>query len=194
MTNPEEEPVLDLAGGDIGMSRHLRSALNILAGSGLAPDMEKQLREIAQGNGSLRDLRHSESFLRLSDSVLTQAQEDLREQTPEEKQRLIDEGNATLESYRRRDPDAPEPAPPPAAPVAPPSAASEPPPKPAPAPHHPGALPGSAAAPGPATPGDPAPQPPRNRRQSWRDVVVTPDEPDEDDLYFQERRQRGWLQ
>lgn len=193
MTNPEEEPMLDLAGGDIGMSRHLRSALNILAGSGLGPDMEKQLREIAQGNGSLRDLRHSESFLRLSDSVLAQAQEDLRDQTPEEKQRLIDEGNATLESYRRRDPNAPEPAPPPAAPVAPPSAATEP-PKPAPAPDHPGALPGSAATPGPATSGDPAPQPPRNRRQSWRDVVVTPDEPDEDDLYFQERRQRGWLQ
>ncbi|WP_280507213.1 hypothetical protein [Nocardia flavorosea] len=181
MTNREEEPMLDLAGGHIGMSRHLRSALNILAGSGLAPDMEKQLREIAQGNGSLRDLRHSESFLRLSDSVLAQAQEDLRAQTPDEKKRLIDEGNATLASYRQRDPDVPEP-PPPAAPV--------PPPEPSPAPAPPGALPGSTATTGPAAPGNPAP----DRRQSWRDVVVTPDEPDEDDLYFQERRQRGCLQ
>lgn len=182
MSSPEEEPMLDLAGGDIGMSRHLRSALNILAGSGLAPDMEKQLREIAQGNGSLRDLRHSESFLRLSDSVLAQTQEDLRGRPPEEKQRLIDEGNATLESYRRRDPNTPEPA------------DAVPPPKPSSGPDHLGALPGSTATTGPATTGDPAPQPPRNRRQSWRDVVVTPDEPDEDDLYFQERRQRGWLQ
>ena len=36
MTNPKEEPMLDLARGDIGMSRHLRSALNVLADSGLA--------------------------------------------------------------------------------------------------------------------------------------------------------------
>lgn len=31
-------------------------------------------------------------------------------------------------------------------------------------------------------------------RKPNRDLIVTPDEPDDDDLYFQERRSRGWLE
>ncbi|MEV0106670.1 hypothetical protein AB0H42_10080 [Nocardia sp. NPDC050799] len=31
-------------------------------------------------------------------------------------------------------------------------------------------------------------------RESYRDQVVTPDEPDEDDLYFRDRWKNGWLQ
>lgn len=168
--------MLDLARGDVGMSRHLRNALNILADSGQAKDLEKHFREIAKGNGSLRDLRNNESFLRLSDSVLTQAQEDQAARTPEEKQRLIDEGNATLERYRHEDSDIPAPEPP---------TPTESRTRPAPGPPHNTE---------PTPPRNTTAEPPRTRRQTWRDVVVTPDEPDEDDLYFQQRQQRGWLQ
>ncbi len=31
-------------------------------------------------------------------------------------------------------------------------------------------------------------------RKPNRDLIVTPDEPDDDDLYFRDRRQRGWLE
>ncbi|MFI1463953.1 hypothetical protein [Nocardia carnea] len=191
MTNPREEPMLDLARGDIGMSRHLKSALNVLADSGLAQGMEKQLREIAQGNGSVRDLRHNEAFLRLSDSLLAQAERDQADQDREEQQRLVEEGNAVLDGYRQHDPNPLVPAPHSATPNPPTSAAPTPAPlNPSPGPSHPGPAPGATTENHPATPAPPA----RNRRQSWRDVVVTPDEPDEDDAYFQERRQRGWLQ
>lgn len=169
--NNREEPMLDPA-GDIGVSRVLLQALKALADNTVDKNLENQLREIRNGTGSLRDLESSESFLRLGDSVLEQVRQDQAVQTDEEKQRLVDMGNAILERYRHEDPHvsdheqraAPEPRPapePPAEPVPPHKAAS---------------------------------QPASNPRRSWRDVVVTPDEPDEDDLYFQERRQRGWLQ
>lgn len=38
------------------------------------------------------------------------------------------------------------------------------------------------------------PESARVPKKSWRDIVVTPDEPDGDDLYFQERHRRGWLE
>lgn len=186
MTNPKEEPMLDLARGDIGMSRHLRSALNVLADSGLAQGMEKQLREIAQGKGSVRDLRHNDAFLRLSDSLLAQAKRDQADRDPAEQQQLVEEGKAVLDGYRRDDPRPPVPAPHPAAPSSPAPA----PPNPPAGPSHLGPAAGATTTSQPETPTPPA----SNRRQSWRDVVVTPDEPDEDDAYFQERRQRGWLQ
>lgn len=189
MTNPKEEPILDIARGDIGMSRHLRQALKIIADSGVDKGLEKQLREIANGNGSVRDLQSNESFLRMTDPVIADAQQELATQTPEERQRLAERGNAILEGYRQHDPNIPKP-------TEPPAAARPPAPDPAPNPTsaQTGPVSGPSAATDPAAPGNPASQPPRNRRESWRDVVVTPDEPDEDDLYFQERRQRGWLQ
>ena len=195
MTNPKQEPILDLARGDIGMSRHLRSALNVLAGSGLARGMEKQLREIAQGNGSLRDLRHNEAFLRLSDSLIAQAKRDRDNQAPEEEQQLVDEGHAILEDHRQHDPNPPEPTRPPSTTNPPAFAASSAPPSHpnhSSAPHHLGTPSDATPTSHPATPSNTIPTP--TRRQSWRDVVVTPDEPDEDDVYFQERRRRGWLQ
>lgn len=63
---------------------------------------------------------------------------------------------------------------------------------PDPAPASPPAPSSTSAAPWPApvAPAYPAPAPPATRKPD-RDRVVTPDEPDEDDLYFQ---RRSWLQ
>lgn len=101
-----EEPMLDLAGGDVGMSRHLAKALNIIVGSpGLAPDLKAQMQEILQGKGTIRDLVHSESFARLGDAVIPKALEDFAATSPEEIQRKAELGNAVLESYRNQDPE-----------------------------------------------------------------------------------------
>ncbi|MFI5717921.1 hypothetical protein [Nocardia sp. NPDC051750] len=169
--NKREEPMLDPS-GDIGVSRVLSQALKVLADNTVDKNLEKQLREIRNGTGSLRDLEASESFLRLGDSVLEQVRQDQANRTDEEKQQLVDSGNAILERYRREDPHTADHE----APVAP------------------QAHPALERPVEPVPPHNPAPRPASNPRQSWRDVVVTPDEPDEDDLYFQERRQRGWLQ
>lgn len=109
----------------------------------------------------------------------------------EKQLREIAQGDAVLDGYRQHDPNPSVPTPHSAAPDLPTSAApTSAPLDPSPGPSPPDPAPGATTASYPAIPTPPA----RNRRQSWRDVVVTPDEPDEDDAYFQERRQRGWLQ
>ncbi|WP_405162854.1 hypothetical protein OG203_42405 [Nocardia sp. NBC_01499] len=177
----DNEPMLDLVGNDIGVSRHLSKALKILADSpGIDKDLQKQLREIMNGQGSLRDLARSESFTRLSEAAMSKIAADSASRTPEDMQRLARAGEQILETYRNEVPDpssAPETSPP-----------------------RPGASPTSAVPPD-STPvaaylSDPGV--PRNvipgTRKPDRERIVTPDEPDDDDVYYRDRRQRGWLQ
>ncbi|WP_051027035.1 hypothetical protein [Nocardia higoensis] len=163
-----DEPMLDLAGGDIGMSRHLAKAMKIIADSpGTDPDLKAQLREIMRGQANLRDLMHSDAFARLTDAAIPAALEQTAAMSTEEIERKAALGEAILESYRHQPPET-DPAPDaPKAPVAPRSVSD---PEPAARPVIPGT------------------------RRPNRDRVVTPDEDDEDDLYFRERHQRGWLQ
>ncbi|MFF2086507.1 hypothetical protein ACFVVM_22245 [Nocardia sp. NPDC058176] len=163
----DNEPMLDLAGGDTGMSRHLAKALKILADSDIDKGLQKQFRDIAEGKTSMRELAQSEAFLRLSDAVVPKALADVANTPADERQRWAAAGEAILERYRNEVPDEPAEAP-----------ASEPSPGgPAPAAHiaeEPKVVPGT--------------------RKPNRDRVVTPDEPDDDDLYYQDRRNKGWLQ
>ncbi|WP_433191782.1 hypothetical protein ACQP1G_23870 [Nocardia sp. CA-107356] len=148
------------------------------------PDLQKQLREILNGKGSLRDLAQSESFIRLSDAVLPKVAADLGRRTPEEIQRLAEKGKTILESYRNEEPDA---------------AAG-------PATDQQSVVPRSQPSSALATPSNSAPEPPSGSgpgpahnvipgtRKPDRDRIVMPDEPDDDDLYYEDRRRRGWLE
>ncbi|WP_227998674.1 hypothetical protein [Nocardia australiensis] len=180
----ENEPMLDTVNGDIGMSRHLSKALKILAENpGIDNDLKQQLRDIMNGKGSLRDLAQSESFLRFSDAAMPKIAADMAGKTPEEMRRLAEAGEKILENYRNEVPDTP------------PSAES----------HQNTSTIRAQSIPTPTTPPNPAPDvshgndpgPARNvipgTRKPNRDRVVMPDEPDDDDLYYQDRRQRGWL-
>ncbi|MGW4739595.1 hypothetical protein [Nocardia xishanensis] len=179
-----EEPMLDLVGGDIGMSRHLAKAMNIIVGSaGVDADLKAQIQGILQGKGTLRDLAHSEAFARLGDAVIPQALADFAATSPEEIQRKAELGNAILESYRKQDPETPPPAEP--------SWGSSPDQSPTSAPQSTS----STSAPDVASSGDrPASHVIPGTRKPNRDRIVTPDDLDDDDLYFQDRNQRGWLQ
>lgn len=181
-----EEPMLDLAKGDIGMSRALSKALKILADSGVDKGLEKQMREIASGNGSLRDLMHSEAFMRLSDATVPQALAERAAKTPEELQRLAEQGEAVLEYYRRESgvtpagsgsSDGPDTGTQPSSRENPQAGADA-----------------SVSPPHDASSADQARSGVPSSRRPRREVVFTPDEPDEDDLYFQERHRNGWLQ
>lgn len=167
-----DEPMLDLAGGDVGMSRHLAKAMKIIADSpGIDPDLKAQLREIIRGQGNLRDLMHSDAFARLTDAAIPPALEQTAALSTEEIDRKAALGEAILESYRNQPPETPPPADPatdnPQPPVAPRIASN-------PDPAASQVIPGT--------------------RKPNRDRVVTADEDDEDDLYFRERHQHGWLQ
>ncbi|MFE9325695.1 hypothetical protein ACIHDR_30655 [Nocardia sp. NPDC052278] len=179
-----EEPMLDLAGGDVGMSRHLAKALNIIVGSpGLAPDLKAQMQEILQGKGTIRDLVHSESFARLGDAVIPKALEDFAATSPEEIQRKAELGNAILESYRNQDPET--------SPPAEPSPSSSPEQSPTSAPQ---GTPSTSASEVGSSGNHPASHVIPGTRKPNRDRIVTPDDLDDDDLYFQDRNQRGWLE
>ncbi|MFF0528163.1 hypothetical protein ACFYT3_07205 [Nocardia amikacinitolerans] len=176
---PADEPMLDPQ-GDVGMSRHLSKALKILADSPIDPDLRKQLREILRGEGSLRDLAASEPFQRLSDSIVPKALMEFADQSPEERQRLAEQGNAILERYRHEGPEAPITSDQPREPErreSPTAASSDPIPEQA---SHTSSQSAQHVVPG--------------TRKPNRDRIVTPEDPDDDDLYYQDRRQRGWLE
>lgn len=178
----DDEPMLDSVNGDIGMSRHLSKALKILADSPIvADDLQNQLRDILGGRANLRDLAHSDAFTRFSDTFLPRIAEENAARTPEENQRLAAAGEAILDRYRNEEPARPsntdsqqrlpdghEPAGQASRPTEPTHTANQ------------GNHVGNHVIPG--------------TRKPNRDRIVTPDEPDDDDLYFEDRRNRGWLE
>jgi hypothetical protein len=158
---------------DPGMSRHLANVLGILSSApGMDKDFKAQIQDILQGTGTIRDLAQSEAFDRVSDSIVPQALADFASMPEDERERMAAQGEAVLESYRHQDQEPPASRPstektPPAAPSTPQT------------PDISGAQP--TAAPG--------------KRKPYREQVVGPsDSEDEDDRYFRERNQNGWLQ
>ncbi|WP_054814839.1 hypothetical protein [Nocardia arizonensis] len=184
MTTRDDEPMLDLVGRDVGMSRHLSKALKVLVDSpGIDNDLRKQLREIMNGRGSLRDLAHNESFTRLSEATLPKVIADIASRTPEQMQQLARAGEQILDTYRNQIPDTSS-----AADSTPESAT-------------PGARTNTSTTPAEPTAGSAngnGPVVPRNvipgTRKPDREQIVTPDEPDDDDRYYRDRRRSGWLE
>ncbi|MFE6919506.1 hypothetical protein ACFVAV_00520 [Nocardia sp. NPDC057663] len=157
------EPIHDLARGDIGVSRQLSRALRVLMDTATEPQLKNQLRGILEGKGSARDLMHSEAFNRVLDRTMPAAMTQFADMTDEERQRLAEQGEADLVRLRSQ-PVADEFRSEPVADQPPPSA---------PAPATNTVVPGT--------------------RRPNRERIVTPDDEDEDDRYFRERNQRGWL-
>lgn len=175
MNNPE--PMLDVARGDIAVSRQVSAALRVIATSTRDDALKRQIGEILAGRASVRELAGTESFNRVLDGVLPAAMQKIAELSEEERDRLAEQGRAELEQFR----EAPNPVPPTST-----------------APANDTAL----STDRPSEPTHTAPQStdtsqrgviPGTRKPN-REQIVTPDEPDDDDLYYQDRQQRGWLQ
>ncbi|WP_039821541.1 hypothetical protein [Nocardia testacea] len=161
------EPIHDLARGDIAVSRQLSQALQVIMDGTTDPRLKSEIRAILDGRASARELMHSDAFNVVLDQTIPAAMQEFAEMPEEERQRLAEQGQEELD--RLRDQPSAWSEPPPAEPVA-----SSPP----------------VAPQAPAPPVRPQPGGPK----SHRDQVVTPDEPDEDDLYFRDRWKNGWMQ
>ncbi|WP_280220100.1 hypothetical protein [Nocardia neocaledoniensis] len=180
MTN-SPEPMLDVARGDIAVSRQVSAALRVIAANSRDDGLKKQIGEILAGRGSVRDLAATESFNRVLDGVLPTAMSKLAELPEAERERLAEQGRVELEQYRQ--------TPNPAQPAADTTGSAE-------------TAPPAATRPSEHQTANTAPQQPNpsrsgvipGTRKPNREQVVTPDEPDDDDLYYQERQRRGWLQ
>ncbi|WP_141807876.1 hypothetical protein [Nocardia bhagyanarayanae] len=178
---PDNEPMLDTVGGDIGMSRHIANALTVIADRTHDNNLKGLLREILSGRGSIRDLIRNEEFLRLGETVVPPAIAELKSLTPEEMQRLADQGNAVLDRYRN---EVPANQPQPEQDASYESKHSSP--TRDAAPNSVGVDFRDLARDSPTLPGT---------RKPNRDRIVWPDDDlDEDDAYFRDRNQRGWLQ
>ncbi|VFA99167.1 hypothetical protein [Nocardia cyriacigeorgica] len=161
----QPDPTYDVAGADLGASRQLRKSLEALRSAATGPEVRKQLDDVIAGRASMREFGTSDAFAGILDRVLTpQAMNKLSSLSPSELEAMAEQGRA--EQARLREPTAI------AADAVPAQVA----------PREPR---------GPETPQTVQLHP--GTRKPNREQVVTPDEPDEDDLYFQERRQRGWL-
>ncbi|WP_280401922.1 hypothetical protein [Nocardia carnea] len=165
-----EEVSLD---DDPGMSRHLANVLGILTSApGIDKDFKAQIQDILEGTGTIRDLAQSEAFDRVGDSIVPQALADFASIPEDERESMAAQGEAILESYRNQ--------------------AGEPPA------YQP--FTESAPAADPATPqtqeiSGTLPTSVPGKRKPHREQVVGPsDSEDEDDRYFRERNQNGWLQ
>ncbi|WP_280421567.1 hypothetical protein [Nocardia carnea] len=165
-----EEVVLD---DDPGMSRHMANVLGILSSApGLDKDFKAQIQAILQGTGTIRDLAQSEAFDRVGDSIIPQALADFASIPEDERERMAAQGEAVLESYRHQDQEPP---------ASQPSTERKP--------------PATLATPQTQEASGAQPTTAPGRRKSYREQVVGPtDSEDEDDRYFRERNQNGWLQ
>ncbi|MEU7141094.1 hypothetical protein ABZ942_16700 [Nocardia sp. NPDC046473] len=158
------EPIFDVARGDVAVSRRLSDALRTLAANTSDPAMKEQIRGVLAGKLGVRDFARTEAFSQTLDRVMPTALQRFAAMSDEERARLAEQGRAELERYRQQ---AVAPAP------APPSIDGQPTFQ-----QEPSAGSGHVIA---------------GTRKPDRDRVVAPDDPDEDDLYFRERRQRGWM-
>ncbi|MBF6086837.1 hypothetical protein IU438_07070 [Nocardia cyriacigeorgica] len=161
----QPDPTYDVAGADLGASRQLRKSLEALRSAAAGPEVSKQLDDVIAVRTSMREFGKSDAFAGILDRVLTpQAMNKLSGLSPAELEAMAEQGRAEQARLRTE-----------------PTAAAD-------------AL---SAQDAPRTPLRPeTPQTVQlhpGTRKPNREQVVTPDEPDEDDLYFQERRQRGWL-
>lgn len=158
------EPIHDLAHGDLGASRQLSRAIRVLMDTATDPRVKEQLRGVLEGRGSARELMHSEAFNRVLDRTVPAAMQRFAGMLEEERQQLAASGEAELVRLRSE-----------------PLEDQQPSDRPSPRPERPGPATGDTLVPG--------------TRKPNRDRVVAPtDDEDEDEEYFRDRRQRGWLQ
>ncbi|MDO3647611.1 hypothetical protein [Nocardia mangyaensis] len=164
----EPEPILDVARGDVAVSRQVSDALRAISRGSTDPALRNQIGEILAGRASVRELARCESFNRILDGVVPVAMTKYAELSDEERARQVEQGRAELERYRSA-----------AESMQPTNAAPEP------------IVATESRAPTGRSEGQAHTI--SGTRKPNRERVVAPEELDEDDLYFQERRQRGWL-
>ena len=172
--NTPEQPLLDVAHGDKAISQQATRALRILAQNSSDPDLKNQISDIASGRSSARELMNNPAFNRILDNVAPAAIRWSAETPAAERERLAEQGQADLDRLSTESTVAETHQTPPV------DAADRP--------------SGDSANDATEASRSRSAEPARDIEKSWRDIVVTPDEPDEDDLYFQERRRRGWLE
>ena len=103
MTSPEPEPTLDIARGDVALSKHLKNSLNVLRSKIDDPEFKRLVDDITSGRKSLRDTVTSPVFARALDPLVGQAAEHYRNLSDEEREELARTGEQQFEQLRQEE-------------------------------------------------------------------------------------------
>lgn len=108
MTGPEQEPTLDIARGDVALSRHLKNSLEVLKDKVDDPEFERMVDDITSGRRSLRDMVTSPVFARALDPLVRQGAETYRNLSDQERENLARLGEEQFEQLRHEIEQTPE--------------------------------------------------------------------------------------
>lgn len=162
------DPTFDVAHGDKALSRQIADTLRLLGAKTSDPALKRQVDAALTGELGIREFARTDVFSQVLDRVAPAALTEYLAMSDEERQTLAEQGEAELQRYRTGS-DVPSEKQPPSGQEEPETDESSSPPE------------NLAAHVIPGT------------RKPNRERIVTPEEPDEEDLFFQERWQNGWL-
>ncbi|WP_406689623.1 hypothetical protein REH65_26760 [Saccharopolyspora sp. ID03-671] len=101
MSNPDQDPMLDIARGDRARSQHLRDSLQLLRGKVDNPEFRRIVDDVLAGKASLREVAQTAAFGQAVAPLAQQAVDRMKEMTEDERTALADEGERQFDELRR---------------------------------------------------------------------------------------------
>lgn len=98
MSSKEHETMMDVACGDVGLSRHLKNSLRVIRDKTGDEDFKKLADDIIAGKQSLREASQSDVFSRVLDPQVEAASTELASMSDEEREELARTGEKQLDA------------------------------------------------------------------------------------------------
>lgn len=102
MSRPDQEPMIDVAGGDPALSRHLRSCLKVLRDRTDNPGFRELADEIMSGRRSLREAVTSPVFSQVLNSQVARFAHRYEQLSDDERERFAAEGERQFAEQREQ--------------------------------------------------------------------------------------------
>lgn len=102
MSRPDQEPMIDVAGGDPALSRHLRNCLKVLRDRTDNPEFRELADDIMAGRRSLREAVTSPAFAQALNPQVEQFAQRYEQLSADERERLAAEGERQFAEQREQ--------------------------------------------------------------------------------------------
>lgn len=93
----DREKTLDVARGDVGMSRHLEKSLSVLASAGGSAQVRPLIDEVLAGRASARDLLRHAEFSEVLDRFVPDGMSELMGMSDEEREQMSSAARAEMD-------------------------------------------------------------------------------------------------
>ncbi|MHA6803486.1 hypothetical protein [Salinifilum ghardaiensis] len=106
MSGKEQEPMMDVARGDVGLSRHLRNSLRTIRDKTDDEEFKKLADDIIAGKRSLREASRSDVFSRVLNPQVEKASAEIESMSDEEREELARTGEQQLAALGEDSPNS----------------------------------------------------------------------------------------